>query len=174
LTYVAIKQGDFIGLLAFSDRIESYVPPLRGRAALGRINEALYRLEPRLREPSYEEACRFLALRHRKRSLIVVLTDVVDATASSPLLAHMAHFARRHLPLCVTLRNLEVEQLAAQRPDRVADCFAKTAAIELLDRRREALRRMRSTGVDVLDVDPRHLTPRLLSHYLDLKSRQRL
>ena len=174
LTYVAIKQGDFIGMLAFSDRIESYVPPLRGRAALGRINEALYRIEPRLRESSYEQACQFLALRHRKRSLIIVLTDVIDTTASAPLLAHMAHFARRHLPLCVTLRNLEVERLAAMRPLEAGDCFTKTAAVELLARRNEALGRMRSTGVDILDVDPRALTPRLLNHYLELKRRQRL
>jgi uncharacterized protein (DUF58 family) len=99
---------------------------------------------------------------------------VIDSTASAPLLTHMAHFARRHLPLCVTLRNLEVERLAAGAPSATRDCFTKTAAVELLARRSEALSRMRSTGVDILDVDPRLLTPRLLNHYLDLKRRQRL
>ena len=78
LSYVAMKQGDYIGLVAFSDRIEAYVPPVKGRAALCRMNEALYRLEARLRESNYEQVCRFLALRHRKRSLIVILTDVID------------------------------------------------------------------------------------------------
>ncbi len=115
LSYVAMKQGDYIGLVAFSDRVEAYVPPVKGRAALGRMNEALYRLEARPREPDYEQVCKFLALRHRKRSLIVILTDVIDATASSMLLAYTARFARYHLPLCVTLRNLQVEGLAAGR-----------------------------------------------------------
>ena len=51
LSYVAMKQGDYIGLVAFSDKVESYVPPIKGRAALARMNEALYRLEavPRAR-----------------------------------------------------------------------------------------------------------------------------
>ena len=173
LTYVAMKQGDYIGLVAFSDRIESYMPPMKGHGAVARMNEALYRLEARMREPNYEQACRFLALRHRKRSLVVILTDVIDRDASSMLLAYSARFARQHLPLCVTMRNLEVETLAGSRPERTTECFTKSVAIEMLARRQEALGRMRQSGVDVLDVDPRELTPRLLNRYLFLKRRQR-
>lgn len=173
LTYVAMKQGDHIGLVAFSDRIESYVPAMKGRAALTRMNEALYRLEPRLCEPDYEGVCKFLALRHRKRSLIVILTDVIDREASSTLLAYSSRFARYHLPLCVTLRNLEVERMAAAKPQRAADCFSTTAALRLIARRAEVLGHMRQSGVDVLDVDPRQLTPQLLNRYLLLKARNR-
>ena len=172
LSYVAMKQGDYIGLLAFSDQLETYIPPVKGRAALGRMNEALYRLEPRLRESNYEQICKFLSLRHRKRSLIVILTDVIDKEASSVLLAYMARFARYHLPLCVTMRNLEVERLAAAEPREPADCFTKSVALQLLSRRTEALVRMRQSGVDVLDADPRQLTPQLLHRYILLKRRK--
>ena len=173
LSYVAMKQGDYIGLVGFSDRIEAYVPPVKGRAAMARMNEALYRLEARLRESDYEQVCKFLALRHRKRSLIVILTDVIDKDASSMLLAYTAHFARYHLPLCVTLRNLQVERLAAAEPQQPSDCFTKTVALKMLGRRSEALARMRRSGVNVLDVDPRQLTPQLLHRYLLLKQRKR-
>ena len=172
MTYVAMKQGDNIGLVAFSDRVETYVPLVKGRAAVARMNEALYRLEARLCEPDYEQVCKFLALRHRKRSLIVILTDVIDRDASSTLLAYTARFARYHLPLCVTLRNLEVERLAAAEPREASDCFTKTVALKMLARRAEALGRMRQSGVDVLDVDPRQLTPQLLHRYLLLKARK--
>jgi uncharacterized protein (DUF58 family) len=173
LTYVAVRQGDYIGMVAFSDRIEGYVPPMRGKGAITRMNEALYRLEPRLREPNYEEACRFLALRHRKRSLIVIITDVIDKDASSMLLAYTARFARRHLPLCVTLRNLEVDSLAGSRPTSTSECFTKAVALEMLAARNDALARMRQFGVDVLDVNPRQLSPKLLNRYLWLKQRMK-
>ena len=173
LSYATMKQGDYIGMVAFSDRIESYVPPVKGRAALMRMNEALYRLEARPREPDYEQVCKFLGLRHRKRSLIVVLTDVIDRQASSMLLAYMSRFARYHLPLCVTLRNLEVERLATAEPEDTDDLFTKTMALRLLGHRSAALAQMRRTGVDVLDVDPRQLTPQLLHRYLLLKLRRR-
>jgi uncharacterized protein (DUF58 family) len=174
LSYVAMKQGDYIGLVAFSDKVESYVPPIKGRAALARMNEALYRLEAVPREPDYDRVCKFLALRHRKRSLIVLLTDVIDKDASSMLLAYTARFARYHLPLCVTMRNLQVEGMAAAEPATVAECYSKAVALRILARRADALARMRQSGVDVLDVDPRQLTPQLLNRYLLLKMRNRL
>jgi len=128
MTYVAMKQGDHIGMVAFSDKVERYVPPIKGRQALGRMNEALYRLEPRLCEPNYERACHFLALRHRKRSLVVIFTDVINEEASSMLLAYTARFARLHLPLCVTMRNLETESLADQAPRVPPDAFTQAVA----------------------------------------------
>ena len=138
------------------------------------MNEALYRLEAVPRESDYDRVCKFLALHHRKRSLIVILTDVIDKDASSMLLAYTARFARYHLPLCVTLRNLQVERMAAAEPQSAAECFSKTVALRMLARRAEALGRMRQSGVDVLDADPRQLTPQLLNRYLALKLRNRL
>ncbi|MGD8453823.1 MAG: DUF58 domain-containing protein [Phycisphaerae bacterium] len=169
LTYAAMKEGDSLGLLGFSDEIEAYVPPTRGGGALRRMNEALYRLEARVRESNYDRACRFLALRHRKRSLIVLLTDVIDPVASATLLAHMGRFVRHHRPLCVTLQNRELERQVAAAPSTVDDCYVKAVAIQTRDERRLALERMRKSGVDVLDVDPRDLTPAVLSRYLALK-----
>lgn len=174
LSYVTVKQGDYIGLLAFSNDVETYLPPVRGRAALGRMNEALYRLEPRPCEANYERACQFLALRHRKRSLIVIVSDVVDNDASSTLLAYAARFARYHLPLCVTLKNLDVERLANAEPRDESAPFTQAVALDLLHRRRIALEEMRRAGVDVLDVAPTELGPRLITRYLELKHRVRI
>ncbi len=173
LAYAAMKQGDQVGLVAFSDRIESYVPPVKGRTALPRVTEALYRLEPRLVEPDYGMACRFLALQHRKRSLIVILTDLMDAYSSSVLLSYSARFARKHLPICVTLKNLELMELVRAVPITSDDCFSKAAGIGLLEERSKALRKMRDAGVEVLEADPETLSPKLIERYLSLKRNRR-
>jgi len=174
LSYVAVKQGDYIGMLAFSNDIQSYVPPISGYRAVSRMNEALYTLEPSLREANYEQACRFLALQHRKRSLIIIFTDVVDAEASSALLSYMTRFARTHLPVCVTMRNLDVESIAYSRPETPEACYQQAVALQVIDRRAKALARMRRAGVSVLDVDPRAMTPQLIERYLTIKQRTQL
>ena len=173
LSYVAMKQGDYIGLVGLQR-------PHRGLRAAG---EGARRDGPHERGPlsaggpaarvRLRAGVQVPGARHRKRSLIVILTDVIDKDASSMLLAYTAHFARYHLPLCVTLRNLQVERLAAAEPQQPSDCFTKTVALKMLGRRAEALARMRRSGVDVLDVDPRQLTPQLLHRYLLLKQRKR-
>jgi uncharacterized protein (DUF58 family) len=138
------------------------------------MNDALYDLEAKLCESDYGQACRFLALQHRKRSLIIIFTDVIDNEASSLLLEHMARFARYHLPLCVTLRNQEIETAARTRPQSPRDCFGQAVAVDLLASRAKALAQMRSHGVDVLDVDPCRLTTNLIDRYLTFKQRQRI
>lgn len=174
LAHVAARQGDHIGLLAFSHRLESYMPPMRGRPAVNAMSRALLGLQPRLAEPDYEAACRHLALRHRRRSLLVMFTDVIDAAASSVLLSYAARFARLHLPLCVTLRNIDVEAVASRDAADTDGAFSQAVALDMLQSRQRALEQMRRCGVSILDVNPRELSPALLQRYLDLKMRSRL
>ena len=174
LAYVALRQGDYFSLLAFSDRIESYLPPIRRLGNIDRVSRALYTLEPRLVESDYGNACRFLSLKNRKRSLICFMTDVIDRQASTVIISYLARFARRHLPLAVTLADPDVRALAQKPLSSGPDPYAKAVALDVLAARREALLAMRQYGVAVLDVEPKQLTPELINRYLEIKSARRL
>lgn len=174
LSYVVLRQGDYLSLLAFSDKIESYVPPMRGLRSIPSVADELYKLQSQKVESDYAGACRFLSLRNRKRSLVCILTDVLDRQASGVLLSYAARFARRHLPLAVTLGDPQLTQLAGSRLEQAGDPFAKAVAIDMLKNRREALMAMRRSGVDVLDVPPGQLMTSLVDRYLRIKSSHRL
>lgn len=174
LAYAALRQHDRFSLLAFSDRIESYLPPVQRVQSIDRVARALYRLEPRLVESDYAAACRFLGLKRRKRGLICLMTDVIDREASSILMAYLAHYASRHISLAVTLANPELKEVAGEPLSEQPDPFTKAAAIDMLRAREEALQVMRHQGVDVLDVEPGRLTPELINRYLRIKSSRRL
>jgi uncharacterized protein (DUF58 family) len=126
-------------------------------------------------EPDYATAFRTLAARHRKRSLIVLFTDVIDVRASQALIAHTTRSAMRHLPVVIALRN---DQLAAAAvPTDVAtttSLYESAAAEELLLARAEAMQRMRHSGVTVLDVSPHAMTAAVVNHYLEVKARASL
>jgi len=174
LAYVSLRQGDWFSLLAFSDRIESYLPPIRRLANIDQVARALHELQPRLVESDYGAACRFLGLKNRKRSLICFLTDVIDREASGMVLAYLARFAKHHLPLAVTLANPEIIAVAEQPIGDAPDAYSKAAALDVLTARKEALADMRRNGVDVLDVTPGQLTPELINRYLTIKWMRRL
>ena len=174
LAYVVLRQGDWFSLVAFSDRIETYLPPVRHTKSIDRVARALYELEPRLAEADYASACRFMGLKNRKRSLMCLMTDVIDREASGTILDYMARFARYHLPMAVTLQNPELQAAAdaplAGRPD----IYAKAVALDVLAAREEALVAMRRRGVGVLDAHPHALLPDLINRYLLIKSAGRL
>jgi len=172
LADVATRSGDHVALIVFNDEVRAFVPPARGGLALRRIRDAMVPLKAGMAEPDYAGAFRTLAARHRKRSLIVLFTDVIDPRASRALIAHTIRSTARHLPLVVALQNDELVSAAVPRPhhdDRTL--FENAAAEELLLEREEALARMRRAGVSVLDVSPRIMTAAVINRYLAIKGR---
>jgi uncharacterized protein (DUF58 family) len=174
LAYAATQHDDNVGVMTFADGVRHFVAPQRGRLALKRVLDVLAVVEPTLVEPDYPGAFRYLAARNRKRALTVLFTDVIDRFASDALVANVASLRPRHLPLAVTLRNPELDQVAALRPATAHDAFRKAAADELLRAREEALGHMRRAGVLVLDVPPERAAQAVVAQYLELKRRGRL
>ncbi len=175
LTDIAVQSGDQVGLIVFDDEIRAFVAATKGPAALTRIRQALLPVRPTLSEPDYAAAFRLLAERNRKRSLIVLFTDVIDPRASQSLIAHTARSAARHLPLVVALRNDRLLAAAIPREHPTSTrLFESAAAEELVTAREEALLRMRRAGVSTLDVPPRAMTAAVINRYLEIKARAAL
>lgn len=172
LADVATHSRDNVGLLLFDDQIRAFVPATRGKQALEWIRQALIPATASMAEPDYATAFRLLSQRHRKRSLIVLFTDVIDPRASRALIAHTTRSAGRHMLLVVALRNDHLMDAAVPRgADSAAELFESAAAEELVAAREEALVRMRRAGVQVLDVSPAAMTPAVINRYLEIKAR---
>jgi uncharacterized protein (DUF58 family) len=171
LADVAITAGDRVGALVFDDRLRTLVPAQRGVTALHALRSALVSVQPTLVEPDYSAAFRALAQRQRKRALVVLVTDVIDARTSRALLAHLTRGASRHLALVVALRNDALIRAAQPAGAGVSALYASAAAEELIAERLTALQRMRDAGVVVLDVAPDAMAAAVVNQYLELKSR---
>ena len=175
LADVAAQSRDNVGLLLFDDEVRAFVPPSRGRQALERFRRAILPAAASMAEPDYATAFRLLAERHRKRSLIVLFTDVIDPRASRALIAHTARSAARHILLVVALRNDRLTEAAVPGEHASATrLFESAAAEELVAAREEALLQMRRAGVQVLDVSPVAMTPAVINRYLEIKARASL
>lgn len=174
LAFAAHHHDDNVGLMVFADEVMHYVAPQRGRRGLSQIVEVLAVVSPRLVEPDYPAAFRYLAVRNRKRALTIFFTDVIDKLASQAMVANVGSLRRRHLPLVVTLRNPEIDRIAEAAPDGKADAYRRAAAEDLLAARGEALAQMRRTGALVLDTDPTTLSSAVVEKYLELKRHGRL
>ena len=169
LADTAAAQGDRVGIFVFADRIEHFLPP--ARASLPRLADVLGRVEARLREPNYPAAFAYLSRQLRRRSLLVLFTDVIDARTSAALLAHLGAAAHRHLVLAVTLHNTALDAAATAPVHDEAAVFRRAAAEELLGARAQALATMQRAGVLVADVDPQNATPAVVNRYLEVKRR---
>jgi uncharacterized protein (DUF58 family) len=175
LANVASVRGDRVGLLVFDREVRRYVPPSRAsRAVVPRIARALYDVDALAVEPDYEHAFRYLLANDRRRSLLVLFSDVLSPEASEALVGQLAQTRGRHLPLCVAIADPAL-LAAATGPLRTAeDVYRVAAARELCEERDATLRAMRARGVLTIDVPPDRATPAVVSRYLEIKARRLL
>jgi uncharacterized protein (DUF58 family) len=171
LGYICCIKGDKVGLVAFSDNVEAYMPPRGGKQQLYRIVEALYNISPRMRQPDYEKAFKLVQSRLRKRSLIVVFTDLMDVEISETLTSYLPLLRPHHLVLCITLRDTDLVRLADQLPDTVEDVYQKAVAGQLVLEQQNTLNRLRQSGILILDTAPENLSVVAVNRYLELKGR---
>lgn len=171
ISCVALAGGDNVGLLTFGRHVEAYLAPRRTKDQLANILEALYAIEPAMIEPSYARAFNYLGSNNRRRSLIVILTDLIDAEASAELLAHTRLLIPRHLPLIVTIGDSDLRALVTHPPSSIAEVYRQSVAEELIRQREEALNRITHAGGLALDVPVGRLSIELVNKYLDVKER---
>ncbi|MEE2959322.1 MAG: DUF58 domain-containing protein [Myxococcota bacterium] len=85
LAYAAIKKNDRVGLIIFSDRIEHYVPPKKGRGHVWMVIRDILTFKPERRSTNIDVALDFLGKVVRRRSVTFLLSDFMDFTASDQL-----------------------------------------------------------------------------------------
>lgn len=171
---VALRHGDRVGLLAFDSAIRAWLPPKGGARSGSRLIRATYDVFPSLEEPDYGLAFRYLSQRVRRRSLVVLLTSVVDEVNAEMANATVAAMSGRHLTMSVWLRDTDVDELLEQPAAHPLDTWKRAAAAELAHWRERSLASLRARGPLVVDCAPGELTPALLGRYLEIKARRLL
>jgi len=106
-----------------------------------------------------------------RRSLVVVLTDVLDPEASRDLVAHAVRLGSRHLVLVVAMADPAVIMARDAPVDESPRAYEWAAAEELLAARRQSFEALQQGGVLGLDVAAGRLSPALVERYLELKER---
>jgi uncharacterized protein (DUF58 family) len=174
LSYVALRQGDSVGLIAFADRVLSFVPPRGGMKQMNQLLHASFNRFPELVESRYDDAFLYLNSHCKKRSLVVLVTNVIDEVNAHQVESYLRNVRGRHLPLGVILRDRRLFDAADREPASDEQLFEAAAASEILTWRHQVLRDLEHRGVLTLDVFPEDMTAPLVNSYLDIKARQLL
>ncbi|HEX3769667.1 MAG TPA: DUF58 domain-containing protein [Polyangiaceae bacterium] len=171
---VALRGGDRAGLLVFDDAPRTFVAPSMGRTAGRRLTRAVYALEAGFAATDYRAAVTYFRSQVRARSLLVIFTNLLDRRSAAELAASVRGLMPLHVPLCVLMRDTEVEALVTRAASGADDLYVRAAAAETLAWRDSLIRGLRRSGALVLDAKPGELTPELVRAYLEVKTRRLL
>ena len=174
LTAVATRLGDRCGLVAFDRRVRAVVPPARHNDQVGRVSEALYRLEPELAESDYTGAFAEVVARYRRRAMLVVLTDLNEQAVADSVLPALPLVTRTHLVVVAAVQDPQVLEWASARPSDPEEAYRQVAAVQALADRRRTTAQLRAMGATVVDAAPGRLGVDVTDAYLLAKSTGRL
>ncbi|RNC87973.1 MAG: DUF58 domain-containing protein [Winogradskyella sp.] len=77
LAFSATQNNDKIGLILFSDEVELYIPPKKGRSHVLRIIRELLEFKPKSKKTNISEALRFLSNVMKKKAIVFMLSDFI-------------------------------------------------------------------------------------------------
>jgi len=167
VSYLALRQGDGVGLFA-SGGDSRWVAPQRGMGAIDALLRASYDLQARPVATDYLAAATELTLRQRRRSLVMLVTNVRDEDIED-LLAAVRLLQRQHLVCVASLRERELDDALDQPVDTLQDATQAGAIARYLQQRSDAHEALRSHRVMVLDVTADALPGALVERYLAVK-----
>ena len=169
LAHVAQHSGDTTGLLTYGRKLQSYLPCARGAEHLRHILEQLALVSGEAVEADHALAADSLLARHRRRSLVVWLTDLAETAATPDVIEAASRLLSRHLVLFAVVGEPELRALVARRPESPAQMYEYVVAQQVIQRRELLLRRMREQGALAMEFLPGRLSPEIVNHYLQIK-----
>ncbi|MDD5676239.1 MAG: DUF58 domain-containing protein [Chitinivibrionales bacterium] len=162
LAFSAIKNNDRVGLIIFTDTVEKFIPPKKGKNHVLRVIRELLAFTPRHRLTNVREALAFLNRVQKKRAVVFMISDFFAPPFDQPL--RIA--ARRHDCIAITLSDPREKELPNVGLIELRD--AESGQTRLLDsgssavraaygkqiekKRMELVRLFRSAGVDEIPV----------------------
>jgi uncharacterized protein (DUF58 family) len=174
LARAAFEMGDSLSAIAFADTIISELPSASRIQSLRKVAGFLSGLESRQTEANFEALFERLSLSLRKRSLVILITDLSDGAYVDLFRKNFALLGRRHLPLLILLKDTVVRRLAdepREKGEAIEREYARVAAREMERERGRALGLLRASGISVMDLLPSELSAGMTERYLDLKTR---
>ena len=167
LSYVALRQGDAAGVMTVGDT-RSWLPPRKGADAINGILNHVYDVQPQPIEVDYVAAATDLAVKQRRRSLIVLLTNAREED-SDDLHTATDLLKRRHLVILASLRERALDDSLKHRIHGFDDALLYAATNQYLDSRRNSHKLLRARGVFVEDCLSDDLPSAITNRYLAIK-----
>ena len=168
LSYVALRQGDAVGLSTFATEQQRFLAPAKGNAQLSHLLNSVYDLHSSQQPADFSAAINQLLARQKRRALVVVISNLRDED-DSELLGALKRLGRRHLVLLASLREDVLDNLRQQPVDNYEQALTYCGTVDYLNARNKLHERLAAHGMPVLDARPNQLGPELVGRYLAWK-----
>ncbi|MDH5572184.1 MAG: DUF58 domain-containing protein [Gammaproteobacteria bacterium] len=168
-SHVALRQGDAVGLMTFAGT-ERWVSPIKGQHSINTLLNQVYDLHSSTDTSDFSQAAQRLINTHRKRSLVVILTNLHEED-SDDIKAGIKLISSKHLVIVANLREKFLDENIKKEVHSFESALNYSGTLSFIIKRNQLLGVLRKQGVFIADSVPHLLHINLINEYLALKRR---
>jgi uncharacterized protein (DUF58 family) len=168
LSYIALRQGDAVGLSTFASDRPHYLAPVKGTGQLNVLLNSVYDLDSTQRPADYQAAATQLLARQKRRALVVLVTNLRDED-DEELLTAVKRLSKLHRVLVASLREDLLDNLRHAPVQTLPEALTYCGTVDYLNDRAQLHERLKAHGVLVVDARPQELGAELVTRYLGWK-----
>ncbi len=167
LAFSAIKNNDQVGLIMFTDRVELFVPPKKGRKHVLRVISEILRFRPSGRGTDLKVGLDYLGKVAKHRAVVFLISDFIDRGWDKAL--RLAHTRHDLIPICVS--DPREESLSDLGVVYVQD--PETGAVEAVDTSSRKVREAFERQIKLNTAEREQLFRKLQMDYIKLNTAER-
>ncbi|HEY2420934.1 MAG TPA: DUF58 domain-containing protein [Neobacillus sp.] len=170
----ALQKGDYVSVLAFSNEIKVFVPPAKGMAHLQTILQAIYNLKVNAAESNYAAILQYLEMVQKKRSLLLLFSDVRTFLFEESALSYLKRLRQRHLFFMIGIEDKTLLKRVNEEPIEVQSAMLKSIAQQqILMKKREKVK-WEKQGLQIIETPEEHLAVKAVSFYIEIMNQNLL
>lgn len=174
VTAAALQKGDYVSVLAFSKDVKVYVPPAKGMAHLQTILQAIYHLQVDAAESNYAAVLQYLELVQKKRSLLLLFSDVRTFLHEESALILLKRLRKRHLFFMIGIEDQTLIRRVNADPITVQAAMVKSIAQQQLIFKKREKSKWEKQGLQMIEAREEKLAITAVSQYIDIMNQNLL
>ena len=167
MSYVALRQGDQVGILSFGGT-DRWLPPVKGTHAMTTILNHLYDYETSTFPSDFSEAAERLLRHQRRRSMVIVMTNL-RGEDSDELREPLRKLRQKHIVVLASLRESGIGEMLEREVGGFDDALGYLAAQDYAAERERVLATLKADGIVTIDETAQKFPIALANQYLDTR-----
>ena len=171
LSNIAIRKEDKAGLITFSDKMSTLLPPDKRASQMNSIMEALYHQKTLYLESDYERLYATIRSKINQRSLLILYTNFESLASMQRNLKYLKAISRNHVLVVVFFVNTELNALLERDATTLEDIYTHTVAEKFDYEKRQIVKELNRLNIYTILTPPAGLTVQVINKYLEIKAR---
>ena len=172
LSNIILKKYDYVGMISYSDTIDTIIKASGKKGQLERVMQALYREKTGFLESNYELLLTATRRIISRRSIWLFYTNFETRHDLDRHLPYLKLMCKRHLVVVIIFINTELEETASMTSTSKSDIYLKTFAQKTIVDKEYIKEQLIRNGIQTILTRPKDLSVNVINKYLEIKARR--